>query len=141
MNKLDVDKELLGLVNLNKLSEVIKNDVAKIDVYNVKIKNIEDKIHDITNLATKTSLNTKISEVKREIPDTANLATNASLNAKINDFKGKIPNITHCMKSVQIRSFFWPVFSHIWTKYGGIQSKCGKIRIRKKIGIWTLFMQ
>ena len=29
---------------------------------------------------------------------------------------------SHCMKSVQIRSFFWSVFSHIRTEYGEIQS-------------------
>ena len=28
----------------------------------------------------------------------------------------------HCMKSVQIRSYFWSVFSRIWTEYGEIQS-------------------
>ena len=28
---------------------------------------------------------------------------------------------THCVKSVQIRSFFWSVFSRIWTEYGQIR--------------------
>ena len=37
-----------------------KNDVVKKDVYNAKIKNIEDKIPDITNLATNASLNANI---------------------------------------------------------------------------------
>ena len=40
----------------------------------------------------------------------------------------------HCVKSVQMRSFFWSVFSSIWTEYGeirSIQSECGKIRTRK----------
>ena len=32
--------------------------------YDAKIKNIEDKIPDIGNLATKSNLNTKINEVK-----------------------------------------------------------------------------
>ena len=39
----------------------------------------------------------------------------------------------HCVKSVQIRSLFWSVFSRIRTEYGeiqSIQSKCGKIRTR-----------
>ena len=27
-------------------------------------------------------------------------------------------SMTHCVKSVQIRSYFWSVFSCIWTKYG-----------------------
>ena len=37
--------------------------------YNTKIKSIEDKISDITNLATKTNLNAKINEVKNDIPN------------------------------------------------------------------------
>ena len=32
-----------------KISDVVKNDVFKKDVYNAKITNIEDKIPDITN--------------------------------------------------------------------------------------------
>ena len=28
----------------------------------------------------------------------------------------------HCVKSVRIRSFFWPLFSCIWTEYGEIMS-------------------
>ena len=49
-----------------------------------QIKNIEDKILDITNLATNTTLNAKISEVKGEIPNITNLATTTAINAKIN---------------------------------------------------------
>ena len=32
-------------------------------------------------------------------------------------------NIIHCVKSVQIRSFFWSVFSRIQTEYGEMRSK------------------
>ena len=60
-----------------------------------KIKNIEDKIPDVTNLATNPSLNTKINEVKGKIPSITSLVTNASFNAKINEAKGEIPNITN----------------------------------------------
>ena len=35
----------------------MKNDVVKKDVYNAKIKNIKDRIPDITNVATNTTLN------------------------------------------------------------------------------------
>ena len=56
---------------------------------------MEEKITDITNLATNTTLNAKINEVKGEIPNITNLATNASLNAKIIEVKGEIPNITN----------------------------------------------
>ena len=79
VDKLDVDK-LVPLVNLRKLSNVVKSDVVKKDVYNAKIKNIEDKIPDITNLATNTTLSAKINEIKSEIPSITTLVTTTALN-------------------------------------------------------------
>ena len=66
IDELDVDKLLAVSVDLSKLSHVVKNDVIKKDVYNAKIKNIEDKKSDITNLATITTLNANINEVKKK---------------------------------------------------------------------------
>ena len=60
VDKFDVDKLIAVPVDLTKLSDVVKNGVVKKDIYNAKIKNIEDKIPHITNLATKTTLNGKI---------------------------------------------------------------------------------
>ena len=48
VDKLDVDKLLPVLIDLSKLSDVVENDVVKKDLYNAKIKNIEDKIPGIT---------------------------------------------------------------------------------------------
>ena len=42
------------------------------------MKNIEDKITDITSLTTNTSLNAKINEVKGEISSITNLAATAA---------------------------------------------------------------
>ena len=42
---------------------------------NSKIKNIEDKILDITKLATNTTLNAKVNEVKNKITSITNLVT------------------------------------------------------------------
>ena len=65
--------------------------LLKKDVYNAKIKNIEDKIPDVTNLATNTTLNARIIEFKIELPSNTNLATTTtSLNTKINEAKSKI---------------------------------------------------
>ena len=53
----------------------------------------------------------------------------------------------HCLKSVQIRSFFWSVFSRIWTENEDLRSNSQySVRIRdntdqKKLRIWTLFTQ
>ena len=50
-----------------------------------------------------------------------------------------------CVKSVQTRSFFWPVFSSIRTEYGKLRSKSlYSVRIQenkgeKKLRIWTHF--
>ena len=63
IDKIDVDKLVPFLVDLSKLSNVVKNDIDKNDVYNAKIKKIEDKIPDITNLTSKSTLNAKINEV------------------------------------------------------------------------------
>ena len=54
VDKLDVGKLVPAFVDLMKLSNTVKNDVLKKDVYNVKIKNIEEKIPDITNFAANT---------------------------------------------------------------------------------------
>ena len=72
-----------------------KSDFVKKTEYNSKIKNIEDKIPDITNLGINTTLNAKIDEVKGEIPSITNLATTAAINAKISEVKDEIPNITN----------------------------------------------
>ena len=69
VDKLDIDKLVPVPVDLSKLSDFVKNDVVKKDVYNDKIKNIGDKIPDITNLATKTAPNI----VGKKIPSVINL--------------------------------------------------------------------
>ena len=56
-DKSDVDKLVPVSIDLSKLNDVVKNYVFKKDVYNAKIKHIEDQISDITNLATNTTLN------------------------------------------------------------------------------------
>ena len=88
-DKLDVDKLVLVPVDLSKLSDVVKNNVVKKDVYNANLKNIEDKIPDITNVAINTTFNAKINEVKKETPSFTNLATTTALNAKIMRLKTK----------------------------------------------------
>ena len=94
VDKLDVDKLVPVPVDLSRLSDVVKNNVIKKDLYNAKIENVEDKIFDITNLATKTTLNAKINEVKGEIPNITNLATTSALTA----IENKIPSVSNLVK-------------------------------------------
>ena len=88
VDKLDINKLIPVPVDLSKLSNVVKNEVIKKTEYDTKIKSIEDKIADISHLATKTILNGKIIEVKNEIPSISNLATASALTS----IENKIPS-------------------------------------------------
>ena len=100
---------------MSKLSNVVKNDVVKEDVYNklvTKVNNIntsgfvlktrydadkselENKIPDASGLVKKTYYNTKITEIEGKIPDISNLTTKAALTTVEN----KIPNISNLVK-------------------------------------------
>ena len=69
VGKWDIDKLVPVSVDLSKLSDAVKNDFIKKDVYNAKIKDIEDIIPDII-FAINTNLKAKINEVKKnKIPN------------------------------------------------------------------------
>ena len=55
VDKLDIAKLETTPVDLSKPGNVAKKDVVKKTEYKAKIKNIADKIPDITNVATKTT--------------------------------------------------------------------------------------
>ena len=59
------------------------------------VKNIEDKVTDITNVTTKTTLNAKINEVKSKLPSITNLAIKTVLNA----VESKIPSFSNLVKT------------------------------------------
>ena len=111
VDKLDIDKLAPVPVDLSKLSDVVKNDVVKKDVYDklvAKVNSIdtsgfalktkydtdkselENKIPDISNLATKTALTT----IENKIPNISNLATKTALTTVEN----KIPSISNLVK-------------------------------------------
>ena len=91
VDKLDTDKLVPVLVDLSKLSDVVKNDVIKKTDYNAKITEIENKIPDTTNLATKTALTI----VKNKIPDTSGLVKKTDYNTKITELENKTPDISN----------------------------------------------
>ena len=110
-DKLDIDKLVPNPVDLSKLSDVVKNNVVKKDVYNkvvTKVNNIdtsgfvlktkydtdkselENKISDTCDLVKKTDYNTKITGIEGKIADISNLATKTALTTVEN----KIPNFS-----------------------------------------------
>ena len=93
VDKLDIDKLKDVLTNLSNLKNLIdKLDVDKLVrvfqkyVYYAKIKTIEDKIPDIINSATNTTLNAKTNGVEDKIPTITNLATTIALTAVENNY-------------------------------------------------------
>ena len=84
VDKLDVETLVPIPVDLCKLNDAVKN------LYTAKIKSIEVKIPDITNLVTNAFLNAKINEVIGEIPNNTNLATTSPLTV----VEIEIPNVS-----------------------------------------------
>ena len=100
---------------MSKLSNTVKNDLVKKDLYDklvAKVNGIdtskfvlktkydtdkselENKIPDTSGLVKKTDYNTKITEIDGKIPDISNLATKTALTAVEN----KIPTVSNLVK-------------------------------------------
>ena len=86
---------------------------SKKDVYNAKIKNIGDKILDITNLATTTALNAKMNEIQK-IPNITTLATCTILIAVENKSPDHSRNIS--TPKVNSRNFFGKIRASKFSK-------------------------
>ena len=88
---------LTGKVQLNiptKTSDLI-NDSGFVSNSNfatkTELKEVENKIPNVSNFATKSDVSNSISEVEKKIPSVANLATKQELTAVEN----KIPNVSN----------------------------------------------
>ena len=86
VDKLDIDKLVPVLTNLSKLSNVVKNVVKNID-YNKLVTKVD--IIDTSGLVKKADYNTKITEIEDKIPDSSNLATKTALTT----IENKTPDI------------------------------------------------
>ena len=60
-------------------------------VKKVKLTELENKIPDISNLATKTALTT----VENKIPDVSNLVNKTDYNTKVTEIENKVNNHNH----------------------------------------------
>ena len=88
LKKTDYSKLVTKVDNIDTSGLVKKTD------YNTKITEIEGKIPDTSNLATKTALTT----VKNEIPDISNLATKTALTTVAN----KLPDISYLATKTEL---------------------------------------
>ena len=81
VDKLDIGKLVPIPVYLSKLSDVVKNDVVKKDVYNKLVAKVDNI--DTSDFILKTKCNTDKTELENKIPDTSGLAKKTSYNTKI----------------------------------------------------------
>ena len=130
VDKIDVNKLKTTPTDLDRLSNLVKNDVVKKTDYNTKVTSIEaqiagltkntvDNLADITKLKaidtnsfvlkTKlasdvTTLENKIDTVDKKIPDISGLATKTSLNAYLqtSTFDSKITEVENKIKDADI---------------------------------------
>ena len=89
VDKLDIEKLVLVPTDLSKLSNAVKNDVAKKTEYDKLVTKVDNI--DTSNFVLKTDYNTKFTELENKIPDISNLATKTALTAVEN----KIPNVSN----------------------------------------------
>ena len=93
VDKLDIDRLVPVPADLSKLSDAVKNDVVKKDVYYklvTKVNNI-----DTTGFVLRTKYSTDKSELENKIPDTNGLVKKTDYDAKITEIKGKIPDVSN----------------------------------------------
>ena len=80
-------------VYLSKLSDLVKNDFFKKDVYNklaAKVNHI-----DTSGFVLKTKYDRDKLELENKIPDTSNLVKKTDYNTKITETEGKSPDISN----------------------------------------------
>ena len=130
VDKIDVDKLKTTPIDLDRLRNLVKNDVVKKTDYNTKVTSIEaqiagltkntvDNLADITKLKaidtnsfvlkTKrasdvTTLESKIDTVDKKVPDISGLATKTSLNAYLqtSTFNSKVTEVENKIKDADI---------------------------------------
>ena len=102
VDKLDIDKLVPIPTDLSKLSNVVKNDFVKKDVYNKLVAKVNGT--DTSKFILKTKYDTDKSELENKIPDISSLAKKTDYNTKIADIEGKIPNITNLATKTALTS-------------------------------------
>ena len=93
VDKLDIDKLVPVPADLSKLSDVVRNDVVKKEVYNKLVTKVNSI--DTSDFVLKTKYDTDKSELENKIPDTSDLVKETDYNTKITEIEGKIPDISN----------------------------------------------
>ena len=87
--KLGIDKLVAVSVDLSKLSDLVKNDIVKKDVYDKLVAKVDNI--DTSDLVLKTNYQIDKAELENKIPD----VTEFVKKVKLTELKNKIPHIRH----------------------------------------------
>ena len=93
VDKSDIDKLAPVPTDLSKLSDVVKNDVVKKDVYNKLVGEVNNI--DTSKFVLKTKYDTDKSKLENKVPDTSGFVKKTNYDAKIADIEGKIPDVSN----------------------------------------------
>ena len=83
IDKLDIEKLVPASVDLSKLSDVVKNDIVKKDVFDKLVTKVNSI--DTSGFVLKTKYDTDKSELENKIPDTSGLVKKTDYSTKITD--------------------------------------------------------
>ena len=98
VDKLNIDKLIPIPADLSKLSNVVKNDVVKKDVYNRLVTKVDNI--DTSGFVLKTKYETDKSELENKISNTSGLVKKTDCNTKMTEIEGKIPDISNLAKKL-----------------------------------------
>ena len=93
VDKLDIHKLVPVAVDLSKLSDAVKNDVVKKDVYDKLVAQVNDI--NTSGFILKTKYDTDKTELEKKIPDTSGLVKKTDYDSRIREMEGKIPDISN----------------------------------------------
>ena len=92
VDKVDIDKLVPVPVDLSKLSNVVRNDVVKKDVYDKLVAKVDNI--DTSGFVLKSKYDTDKSELENKIPNTSGLVKKTDYDATITEIEGKTPDVS-----------------------------------------------
>ena len=92
-DQLDIDKLVPVTINLSKLSDVVKNDVVKTNVYDKLVAKVNSI--DTSTSVLKTKYDPDKSKLESKVPDTSGIVKETDYNTRTTEIEGIIPNISN----------------------------------------------
>ena len=99
VDKLDIDKLKPVPTDLSKLSNVVKNDVVKKDVYDKLVTKVDNT--DTSGFALNTKYDTDKSELENNVPDVTDFVKKKK---KLTELENKIPDISNLTKKTALNT-------------------------------------